>query len=158
MNTNWKIRLLIINLSNLKQACVPSSSVVFLSSLASSLAVLLSSLVIMTVFGLNCCPPASPTSAQLFIELHSSSIPLHLSLLLSPSSPFTSFFGTIAPISMALLCFFGGGSSCSALLGLLLILSISLSHFLSPLLLLIASLIAYSFSYYSLLFISSFSP
>ncbi len=111
MNTNWKIRLLIINWSNLKQACVPSSSVVFLSSLASSLAVLLSSLVIMTVFGLNCCPPASPTSAQLFIELHSSSIHLHLSLLLSPSSPFTSFFGTIAPISMALLCFFfwGGG-------------------------------------------------
>ncbi len=105
MNTNWKIRLLIMNLSNLKQACVPSSSVVFLSSLSSSLAVLLSSWVIMTVFGLNCCPPASPTSAQLFIELHSSSIPLHLSLLLSPSSP----FGTIAPISMALLCFFWGG-------------------------------------------------
>lgn len=49
----------------------------FLRSPSSSVTVLLSSLVIMTVFGLNCCPPASPTSAQLFIELHSSSIPLH---------------------------------------------------------------------------------
>lgn len=89
MNTNRKIRLLIINEHlihpNLKQASSFIFFVVFLCSLASSLAVLLSSLVIMTVFGLNCCPPASPTSAQLFIELHSSSIPLHLSLLLSPS-------------------------------------------------------------------------
>lgn len=61
------------------------SSFIFFVVFLSSLAELLSSLVIMRVFGLNCCPPASPTSAQLFIELHSSSIPLHLSLLLSPS-------------------------------------------------------------------------
>lgn len=106
--------------------------VVFLRSLASSLAMLLSSLVIMTVFGLNCCPPASPTSAELFIELHSSSIALHLSLLLSPSLYLHLFLCRHRPhLDGSALFFFS--SSCSALLGILLILSISLSHFLSPL-------------------------
>lgn len=93
MNTKQKIRPRIINEHLISFASYTiSAKYVFLHllraffhSLASSIAVLRSSLVIMTVFGLNCCPPASPTSAQLFIELHSSSIPLHLSLLLSPS-------------------------------------------------------------------------